>query len=394
MMRWPLFFTALLFLLTGSYLDNIRGPLMPILNNDLSIRYDQSVWLFVAAGLGAISSGLYLKLTESWGIQRAKIFGITVGVLTALTGWFVSGIGSLCVFGFLLGGTVASLGTLANLLVFHATPPERRGLAFNGLHSMYGIASAVGPSIVPIILLRGWPWQVALLPSLILTLVLAIIPTRIPEGPNHSTPTATPTAKPVGRLGNVIVATFVVYVMGEILNSIWIVSFLVETRGYSVNSAAPYLTLFFIAMAVSRLLAIRTLSARWETRVMWASLGVFLLCQIIGITLHPIGLSLSGLVGPFFPLLMARMTCNLGSASQTVMLRLFLAIPICSASANFLLGQASKTIALDRLFWVCPAFGLATMILFAITLSLEGSLGATRDSKDPRLANPAGRRDY
>lgn len=368
-MRLRFFVTGLLLLIVGSYLDNIRGPLLPFLTQKLLLRYSQSVWLFVAASLGAITlAGLYLRVVEKHGIRRAKYLGIGIGFTSNAASLWVTNEISLFVFAFLMGGAISSLGSLANLFVFQGTEERLRARAYSALHTMYGAASALGPLVVPAILNIGLAWQWVFLPSVLLLALLTLLPMR--EVPSSVNSVNTPRTS--GQLSWSVIATFVVYVLSEVLTSMWMVALLVETKGFTIASASPYLTFFFIFIAFSRILCIIwPVTEKQERRILWGSQVIFVVCLILGTLVSPVALSIAGLVGPFFPFFMARVTRRFGLQSQGIMLRAFFAIPVSSAIVNFIYGQATRWVTLDKLFLINLVCAIATLPLLGWYLRLE-----------------------
>ncbi|MBI3296216.1 MAG: hypothetical protein HYZ71_15940 [Deltaproteobacteria bacterium] len=377
-MHWRYFTLALLFLLAASYLDNVRGPLLPLLTHELALPYSQTVWLFVAGSLGGITASLVLKLAERRGLIFAKRFALACGLAATGASFFVDSESTLFLFSFLMGGAISTLGTISNLLIAFGSDPAYRGRGYCALHAMYGLASALGPSAVAGFLALGLKWPITFLPCTALVVALAHTPVQAPA--IASSPTSAHSAFRLGFLEWIAILTFVIYVLGEILDSIWMVAYLVETKGHTIETASSYLTIFFLAMAASRILCIMRITEKMERILLWGSQILFVICVTLGQLLHPAFLSLSGLVGPFFPLLMARVTRHFGVKSPSLLLKLYIAIPLSTGVVNLLMGQATRILPLNTLYFTSVVFGAATLPCLFLYLHAEKRDALTHQS--------------
>ena len=80
----------------------------------------------------------------------------------------------------LTGAAMGGLNITMNLGIQEGAPGELRRQAFNGLHSLYGLASFIAPAILVLIVKFGLPWNQLLNFLLFLPLALVIIVFRTP----------------------------------------------------------------------------------------------------------------------------------------------------------------------------------------------------------------------
>src|SRR5688572_29142731 len=141
--------SAFLAMSLASYLDNVRGPILPLLSRRLDLPYSQSSWFFSIGNLAAVV-GLFGLLRFSRQVSdRALTLALSAATLLTVGGlYWIRDFTTFLITAAWWGGTIALLGALGNTLMIHGTDLKNRGRFFCGLHMMYGFASLAAPWVV------------------------------------------------------------------------------------------------------------------------------------------------------------------------------------------------------------------------------------------------------
>jgi fucose permease len=358
---------------TASYIDNLRGPLLPVLSRELGILYDKSSLLVVMGSFGAFCVGCAMtRFVRIFSITGARYLVAFCVLMTLALAFLVHSTATLALFAIFAGATINALGTTANLLILFAASHANRVRAYSALHIMYGLGSALGPTLVGTLVARELNWRLLFFPP-----VLILLPLFVLRAPINlvSDPEATkehPHSLRTLRL--ITVVTFLVYVLAEVLTSTWMVVFLVESRGLTLSNASPILSGFFITMALSRFFC-SFLIETWEKQVLVTSLLAFGASLYVGITWSPVVLMGCGLAGPFFPIFMGRLTRAFGPLAQRIILDLYLLFPLTLGSAHLLFGQLTNIMSMHSIFsYGCGAFVLLLFPCLGLYFRVEKSL--------------------
>lgn len=350
-------------LLTASYLDNVRGPILPILSRTLHLNYYETSLFLVWGSFGA----LFTMAILWWMSQK-----VSEKVLTL----FLCGLGFLVVIAtnrvdrqnylFLavaLGNTIAGLGTICNLLVYQGTHSLNRSRFLCGLHVMYGLGSLVAPPIAAQLL--GWRnrWQDPLvLGALPLLFLIGFVGWGV-EHREKKNIHDNPDEKIPYLHGFLLVLTFSLYAAGEVSISMWMVSYLIHT-GVPLESAANYAALFFATMGFSRLLALFFLKPHWENTVFCFCLPLGILFFIWGRFGWTPALALSGMIGPFFPLYLSRVSRIYPSSMNRLTVGILLAVQISLGLMHLCIGKMGDAVGIEQAYWLpalllsCAGLGL------------------------------------
>lgn len=354
-----------LMLFSASYLDNVRGPLIPVLSQQFQMSYGTTTWFLVLGNLGAVIALLgTVPLLQFFSVPSLSrtvclcFFGLA-GFL-----FFVKGLFSLLVFATLLGALFPVFGALANLFVYEGTTTENRSKWLCALHIVYGGASLLAPIFTSSLIEKNFPWFypfLACLPVTCLTLLLL--------GGKVRAAGASPVEKPVLRLNGeqlFAVLIFCFYVAGEVMISVWMTAYLVKIRHYSLSESAPYLSGFFVMMALTRAVCFFSLKKKTEIRVLYGCLILSCAFFLLGHFGHPAGFFLAGVLGPFFPIFLSLCSQRFADISQSFTLWLLAGTQLSIGIVNLMVGQASDAIGLEIAYQV-------PVVLLGMTLILMGS---------------------
>ncbi|MEY4616681.1 MAG: hypothetical protein RJB66_1641 [Pseudomonadota bacterium] len=289
--------------------DTLRGALFPEILIKYTLSNSQGSWFFITTSLFSIVAGYSshslaraISLFNTW---RAGVLFMGLGSL----GIYLASNFSLVLIGCAtLGIGFGILSVTQNILITKVSPKRLTKKLLSGLHSMYGLASFFAPLMVAQFASRGLSWPLLFLwAGLIVFLLLAISfrirSPRIPDDPpaeDHQNQRFF--TKPQ------LLFAFMVgsYVAMEILVTTRLTSYLTQNLNWSIEAASTYLTYFFISLLTGRFLFSILHFPLSTKKTLLISLVGSMILNLLGLHLHPIYLTLTGLfMAPFYPVAMA-----------------------------------------------------------------------------------------
>jgi MFS family permease len=359
-------------LLISSFFDNMRGPLVPLFAHELGLDYAKtSLFLVVGTFTAVAVTAFLIPLLARYGSRLITIGLGFVGLGTIALSYAVQGFVSLIVLAVLSGATVAGGGAICNVLVMEGTDLDRRSRIMCLLHAMYGVGSLIAPLVVSQLVSRGFSWPAvfttAAVPLAVLISGVAIsLPRHDPKQIEEGTPLKWPS-----RLQALILFAFSIYVAGEVMTSMWMVTYLVEGKGLTVVTAAPYLTGFFLMMALTRLLCFFSIKPENERWI----LGLCLVLSMGGITLGLSGFlwgfSLAGALGPYFPLFLARVGRTFPTEARPLTLWILTSMQLTLALFHISIGKLTDSLGIQSAYWLSPGLLLAALGLLFVYFAAE-----------------------
>lgn len=369
-MRWRFVWGSVAVLFVSSYLDNVRGPLLPFLSRQLAVSYSKMSWLLIAGNFAAaIGNLLLIPLSERGGIRVVTLVTTFLGILVWVAATQVEGFPSLMVFAVLCGVAVAGLGSVCNLLMLRGTDPVHRARAFCGLHVMYGVGSVGAPGFVGFLLARQVAWPMVVAPGAVVLAVLLVWAWfRLEAEPVKE---VRPWFQRLSANQIWIVITFCVYVACEVLMSMWMTTYLVEVPGLTVEGAAPYLSGFFLMMAITRLICLFSLPPKWETPVLAGSFLAAVIFFLMGHAGQLWAFTAAGILGPFFPVLLARVSRQYPEEAPTLTLWILTSIQLTLAVFHLVVGRLADVVGVSRSYLLPVPLAVLTFVFLGICLARE-----------------------
>ncbi len=367
---WTLVGAGFLLLFVSAFVDNARGPLLPVIAREMGVTYGR-VGLFLVVGqVASIPVAILLTpLLRAYG-EVAVARGISLlAMATCLAASLVGSFPALLGFAAVLGGTITMLGTASNVLVIRGTPAALLGRMLSGLHMMYGVGSLLAPLAATAILSGGWRWQSVFAVAAPVALADAVLLTRRRRS-EPVVPVAVRAAPP-GRPWRhaAVLAIFGSYAAGEVLCSMWLVSYVLAGPRLTREQGAVCLTGFFGLLALSRLASAVLVPRRWERRALWLSLGLATLALLAGQWHSPWLLPLAGLCGPCFPLLLAGVGRAYPDEWRDLTVWIMVAVQASLSLAHGLMGLAADAFGIVAAFRLAPLLWLLTAaLLFRVRL--------------------------
>jgi fucose permease len=366
-------------LLCGAFVDSSRSPLLPVLSKTFGVNYQQvSLFLVVGYFTSVLFTSMLIPLTRRIGARRTGLLACGVSAFMGLFAQFVHTFPMALVLGVIVACSASCLGAMSNVFVIKGSDLSQRGRFFSGLHTMYGLGAQAAP-IVAAWTLSHFSWNtvftVAAIPPVLLGLFIFLkVPAEEPRTEPAKSMEKQAVPQPVEpafrwfSIGGLVVLISAFYVAGEVLASNWMITYLVESRGFTVEQAAPYLSGYFWCIAITRALCFLVHSSKVEKVLMWGSMLCSLIFFCVGLLGFPICFALAGLLGPFFPLMLARMTRAIPEQAESVSIRVMAGMQLTLAVCNLSAGALIDRIGAERTYVLPALFMAATIALTAILL--------------------------
>ncbi len=356
-------------LLLSSLLDNLRGPLIPLISKQLNLSYAQSSMFIVLGNATSIFSVFLLLFILN--LISEKSLTILVCVLTIASCAFsllVDDFLTFAVFAVGLGLGMSVLGSLCSIFAIRGSKPENQSRSLAFLHMMYGLSSFAASGIVGIATANKvpWPWLFLLLIPFFFFLIY-FLRFRLPDATEHPTHHASQRqSKRLYGAQILVVMVYCTYVGGEVLSSTWLPSYLVGTRGFKVADAAEYVAGFFLVMTISRLLCFAFYKQKYEALIL--RLSLLLPCVFLG--LGYLGFNWAfcfvGVVGPFYPLFLGRASRRFPQNWRSLVLW----VVVCNQTAlcllNLFFGKVADMAGVGVAFFIPPFCLLFASALLAL----------------------------
>lgn len=356
-------FAGFSLLIMVAYLDNARGPLLPVISKKLSIPYTYAGLFLTVGNLTAIASTmLMVKAMKRYSEKVITLWICGFSGLIALFAPFVSELTGLICLGAVIGVSIATGGAMCNVLTIKGSPPKVRGQMLSGQQVMYGLGSFAAPFSLTAATHISWPWWSILSTASILLLALGIIYyLSLPNEKKSPEDVHKAAAFKLKKIHVVALTSFGLYVAGEVMTSMWMATFLVDDIGLSSREAAPYVSGFFMTMAATRLAGFFFIRERMEKTILFVCLIVGILALVTSLLGFYYLLPIVGLVGPFFPLFMAELSRSFPKAWQSMTVLVSVSMQISLSVMNLSVGILTDALGIHKAFAVAPSLLLVSL---------------------------------
>lgn len=352
-------------LFIASYLDNVRGPLLPVIGESLEINYEVASRLLTIGNISACAALILLiplmkTMSEGNSAKAGAIFVIIAGVISN----FVTDENSLYVFAVFVGIGTAVFGVVSNIFVMRGTHVSQHANMLSGLQVMYGMSSMLAPLMVAFLISKNWNWQL-LFTGLIPVTVFLLLFLQFGVAKHSPAPQKQSASYSLSRNQKLLLLTFCFYVIAEVSCSMWMTPFLVEIRNMSIEEASIYTSGFFFFMMVSRILCFFFLTAKNREIILYTSLFAPLFF-VLGALTYKISwlLPLAGLYGPFWPIFVSKVTKTYPDEWRSLTLWLVFGLQASLLIMNFSMGKLSTIFDMEQAYFISPIFQVLTIISF------------------------------
>jgi len=363
-----------------SYMAVILGPAMPFLRAEHNLNYTEGSLHVSLFALGVVISGLLADRFARWFGRRLNFWGGALGMglgaillitteptILTLSGTFLMG----------LGGGLLLVTIQASLSDRHG---DKRAVALTESNVIASLCAILAPLLIGGFQSIGLGWRSAIGLGVGL-IVLAFVFFRREPIPEKLTLTLNEENSP---LLNKLPLVFWFYwaaiffgVCCEICISFWSTDYLKTNGGLSETSAASFISLFFIAMAIGRI------GGSYLVRHFESSLLLLIAIAIAGVgfpvfwlvadpTLKIAGLFVLGLgIANFFPLGLAAATGAAPRQAGMVSSRIALGAGAGVLGAPLALGWIADRVGLTIAFGIFPVFLVLVLTVILAARSSE-----------------------
>lgn len=352
-----------------SFLDNSRGPILPLLCEKLNLPYETAGTFLTLGCIAAVASSLLLKrFLDRHSERTLALFIAGFSILPGILAPFVTTRLSFLLLGVLMGSAVTLMGTMCNLMTIKGSPLHLRGRHLSFQQVMYGLGSLLAPLVFSQLLRwdLDWSWMLvgcSFAISLLGVAYAILLPKDIAFVPQGSE-----TPAKLSRQAILMVSLFSIYVGGEVLASMWMNLLMVGKHGLLPEDAAFYGMMFFALLSGTRFLCFLFVKPEWETKILTACLAAGTLFGVLGQQGHSWALSLMGLIGPFFPLCMARISREFPEDWKSITVFVFIGIQATLAILHQSVGSIADVLGIENAFLLSPLFLVLALILLQINV--------------------------
>ncbi|MFD0681979.1 MULTISPECIES: MFS transporter [unclassified Paenibacillus] len=315
--------------------DSLLGSAWPAMQNDLAVPVSYAGIVSMIIAGGTIVSSFYSEpVIRKWGTGRVTAVSVLMTAVALLGFGVATSFIWLCVLAIPLGLGAGSVDAALNNFV----ALNYKAKHMNWLHSFWGIGATAGPAIMSMYLISDSSWnmgyltigfiQISLVVILILTLPLwkkADPATKAGEEVSAASALKRIDLLKIKGMKPALIAFFA-YCALEATTGLWGSSFLVIHRGISAETAAQWISFFYLGITLGRL-ASGFMSTKFDNVTMirlglgGIVVGVLLFVLPLGDLVYPIGLWLIGLgCAPIYPSMLHQTPHNFGKElSQSIM---------------------------------------------------------------------------
>lgn len=348
------------------FIDNSRGPIYPELIDQFQINKSSGSLIF---SLPSLMSFLMALVSRFWlkklgAINATKLSLVLISLSVLLMGIFAkdpNGFKFFILASALFGIGVGFLSIPINMIIANVVDIDKRQRAFAGLHSMYGLASLIAPSVLSFVFYKEYSWQNYLLLLSILPLSVFIFSIKInPQNINQQKDTTVTASKDRSvKLG----ILFSFYVASEILVSSRLVIYLKEIWEFPIEKASSYLSLFFFSLLAGRLLFAFVKFKTPLLTLLKLSIFVTIIFFLLGIYLDPLFMALTGAsMSYFFPTGMTWISTKFEHTSDSIIATIMTYIGGMIVSIHWLVGSISDIYGLNAAMML--AVGMLCVVLY------------------------------
>lgn len=358
------------------FTDNLKGPTLPSMINELNIDYGTSGNIFFGEYLGfTITSLIAGILADRFGLKVILILagGLLATGVAGYSSFSNSILLTASLFSVGLGLGAIELGANAAIVQIH---PQKKGLYLNLMAVLHGLGSLIAP------LFAGWllglnvswrtiyRWDIPLIALFVLLFLFLQFPKS--EGKNNSIDFRNIPKFAFKGILPWFYAAIAFYVAAEIGVGSWLVTFLQETRGASVLSSNQSLSLFFTLLMLGRLgggFIVHRLG--YLRSILFAAIGSLICLSVGTFTNLSVFLPITGFFfSIIFPTFTATVSENLKENTNTILGVLFTFAGIGGLLGPWLIAWASDLLGLQVGF----AFGaiFTALLVVSVLILLKG----------------------
>ena len=365
---------------TFGFVDNLKGPILPNLLQELNFSYSQGGGILFGAYLGFVIATLLAgPLSDLLGnrliLLAAALFIAlgTVGMSNAAT--YALLFSAMLVIG--LGMGAIEVGGNGLIVGLH---PQAQGRFLNLLATFHGVGSLLAPLYAAWLLAGNGSWRQVFLYSLPLALLLAIL-FLLTKGPaitqqeRHTFDWAALRRSGFSPTMRFFYLAIALYVATELGIANWIVEYLIKSKGLAQTTASYYLSGFFGCIMVGRLVGSVVVERIGYLRSVWLATVGTLLCLLVALVAPPALAFFLPLSGLFCSIIVPTLTAAVARLhpqnTGTILGLLFTAGGIGGALGPAIMGVASVALGIQWGFGLAALFCAGSIVALSVLLHRE-----------------------
>ncbi len=371
------FFSFFLF----GFIDNLKGPTLPALLENLHLSYAQGGTIMFGAYIGFLVATLLTGPLADIAGNKAIILICCVFWIFGIGGYsYFSLFGLLAAMMFVLGFGLGAVEVGANLIIvdlYH----EQKGKYLNLLAFFHGVGAMLAPLYAGKMLAAGMSWRSVYQYSLLLVAALSVYFIVLKYPRTTSSEKSSFDIKSLGKSAFTVemilfYLAIALYVGAEIGIGAWMVDFLQKAKSQSVMHSSSYLSLFFAAITAGRFIGSFLVERIGYVKIMLVASLASVVCLALGI-FGPMSLALFlPATGLFFSILFPTIAAAVSDLHKenvgTIFGVLFAFAGLGGALGPWIIGIGSD--------WFGLKTGFGMILVFCIVLSLTLALLLKRET--------------
>jgi MFS transporter, FHS family, glucose/mannose:H+ symporter len=353
------------------FVDNLKGPTLPALLRDVNLSYGEGGAILLSAYIGfMVATILTGVLADAAGLRVVLLLAgvaLTIG-LTAFS--LVSSFWLLALALFVVGLGLGSIEVGGNGMIVDLHSANRARY-LNLLAVFHGVGSLVVPIYAAQMLSAAFTWRqvyqfaIILAVGMVLFFALVRYPPALRTGGEKLSLRTMFSAGLTWHMGWYYLL-ITAYVAAEIGIAAWIVEYLQQVKGFDIGTSSLYLSLFFAAIMIGRLVGSFVVDRIGYLAVMLTAIVASIVTLGLGIFGPPALVFLIPLTGIFFSIMFPTTTASVSSLHVTnmgaILGVLFAFGGLGGALGPWLIGAAADLVGIELAFAMNIGFCVLTLV--------------------------------
>lgn len=367
---WPLILISYASLFVFGISDNIRGPLFPEILKDFNVSDSMGSLMFALGSLSGFVASYFARQLLLRFDRRSILQGACLGMTATLLGLAAApNFYVFLVFSVLFGVNSGIIGLIPNVLVPLGSSVEKKQQLLSGLHAMYGIASLLAPMLVALIGVFSTNWRYTYAITALAPFSLFLYSLHKSHRPHHLRPDRKSEEHQASNKKNFKAQMFLALtlsfaVAAEVMISSRLALYMRRVWDFNLENSSLYVTYFFIALLMGRLLFTgikfkRALSIQLSACLIFTAVSV-----LLGLLVHPFFLAVAGFsIAPFYPLMIALISSEFPLDLDSAVSYMMATDSLMLALMHVLVGKLSDYFGIHLAFYSCIMFLTLSLIM-------------------------------
>ena len=238
------------------FIENIKGTIIPSIRNQFAVDYSSIGIMLLISSFGYLISTLVSGLVaDRLGKKVILIIGFIFVISAAILFYYTNSFAMTVILLLLISAGFGCFEVVINSLGAQIFVTNS-AVMMNLTHLFYGLGSSISPKYAGSMLVRSVSWNHVYTTTLVILVpvLIYLVFLRFPETNKDSANNKLPIGQMVkDKKIWLIVGTLGFCGVLEMGMANWLVNFLQEVRGISVDQSSLYMTFFFVTFMLGRL---------------------------------------------------------------------------------------------------------------------------------------------